>query len=688
MNKKEVKISAKFKSQTTKAIGVIVLFIITYVIMLVFAVLLTAISVYGGIALIALRPTFITIALGIGLASLGILVLFFLVKFIFKSHKVDRSHLIEITKKDEPQLFNLIDKIVKEVGTNFPKKVYLSSDVNASVFYDSSFWSMFFPVKKNLQIGLGLVNTVSKSELIAILSHEFGHFSQKTMKVGSYVYNVNQVIFNLVSDDDSYNNFIEKFGNSSGYFTIFVVIAVKIIEAIKLVLKQMYSLVNKSYMGLSREMEFHADEIAATVTGYEPLQNSLLRMSIADNAFSSVLAYYENKISENKTAENVFRDQLFVTNFLARENKIKINDQFPEVTLNDLNKFNKSKLVVKDQWASHPSTEDRIARLQATGLQSDEIDNSPANSIFTDIEKTQQQLTNHLFKTVVYESSPSAIPFETFQKNYEMNFVQNTFPELYKGYYDNKNPMYFDVNLIAKNSNVIELQDLFSEEKIDLVYSSLALHSDIESIKQIAGKDVDVRTFDYDGIKYKKNDCKKLAEKLELQLIDLNEQIKLNDIAIFQFFESIEKKIKPEPTLLNKYAAFFEFDKKFDAKYDVYTKLSEALQFVNYTTPMDQIRANFRAILAVELALKEEIKLLIDHESYQELITTEMKENFEKYLSENLQYFGNEIYFDKNLEILFGAVENYAFLLSRSYFLMKKDLLQYQIELLESSEKD
>ena len=163
MTKKQIQISSEFKTQTTKAVLSIAFFILTYILMLVLAVSLTALCVYGGIMLIAFRPMFITIALGIGLASLGILVLIFLLKFIFKSHKVDRSHLVEISKTDEPELFSIISDIVRQVGTTFPKKVYLSTDVNAAVFYDSNFWSMFFPVKKNLQIGLGLVNTVSLS---------------------------------------------------------------------------------------------------------------------------------------------------------------------------------------------------------------------------------------------------------------------------------------------------------------------------------------------------------------------------------------------------------------------------------------------------------------------------------------------------------------------------------------------
>lgn len=103
---------------------------------------------YGAEMLIEVSPKFITLTLGIGLIILRVLVLFFFLKFIFKLHKVDRSHLIEIKIIYEPQLFKLIDEIVIKVGKSFPKKVYLSNDVNAAVFYISSFWSMFFPIKK------------------------------------------------------------------------------------------------------------------------------------------------------------------------------------------------------------------------------------------------------------------------------------------------------------------------------------------------------------------------------------------------------------------------------------------------------------------------------------------------------------------------------------------------------------
>lgn len=680
----EIKISPEFKTQTTKAVLSIALFIFIYLIMLVLALGLTALCVYGGIMLIVIRPMFITFALGIGLASLGILVLFFLLKFIFKSHKIDRSHLIEIKKTDEPKIFKMIDDIVKEVRTDFPKKVYLATDVNAAVFYDSSFWSMFFPIKKNLQIGLGLVNTVTQSELKAILSHEFGHFSQKTMKVGSYVYNVNQVIFNLLFDNESYDNLMQEWANASGYFSIFVIIAIKITEGIKWVLSKVYGVVNKSYMALSREMEFHADEIAANVTGYEPLKNSLLRLSLADHSLSSVVSFYDRKIVENKKSDNIFKDHLFVTNFVAKLNNIEILNNLPQISENDLNKFNKSKLVIKDQWASHPSIEDRIAMLEKTGLSNTNLNNEPANLLFTDIEKTQREFTQKIFKDVIYSGECSALTCEMFQSNFEEEFNNNSFSKVYNGYYDNKNPLFFDINNIGQNTGNFELEDLFSESKVDELYTAISLQSDIDSIKQISDKSTDVKTFDYAGIKCSKKDCNTLIFKLEKELELLNKKIASNDIEIFKYFRTQEQKTNLKPSLESLYNHFFNYDKEFDAKYDVYIQLSNELQFVNYTTPFEQIRANFIKIESLEERLKKGIVDILENQDYKTEITKEIQENFALYQTKKWQYFGNEKYIDNNLEILFSAMNNYAYLLSRGYFLIKQKLLNYQVELIKT----
>ncbi|SEE61907.1 Zn-dependent protease with chaperone function [Tenacibaculum sp. MAR_2010_89] len=683
MKKKEIKLSDDFKKQTTKAIIAIIFFVFIYMLILIMSVGLTALCVYLGIMLIVMKPMFITIGLGIGLASLGFFILIFLLKFIFKSHKIDRSHLIEITKFDEPELFKLIEEIVKEVDTSFPKKIYLSADVNASVFYNSSFWSMFLPVKKNLQIGLGLVNTISKLELTAILSHEFGHFSQKTMKVGSYVYNVNQVIFNLLFDNESYDKLIQSWANASGYFSIFAIIAIKIVEVIQFVLRQMYDVVNKNYLGLSREMEFHADEIAANVTGYEPLKSSLLRMSLADNSFNNVLSFYEEKIKDSLRSKNLYKEQFFVMNFQAKENNIEIINNLPKVSEEELNKFNKSKLVIKDQWASHPSVEERILMLEKTGVVMEQIEDEPAEKIFKNIEKTYEKFTNKLFEGIEFEGETKLVSFDDFCNGYKKQFIDDSFSKIYKGYYDNKNPIYFDVNKFSLSEKTVKFDELFSQYNIDLVYTAIALQSDIETLKQVADKTIKVKTFDYDGKKFKEKNSKKIQSRLELELEELNKKIKKNDIEIFKFFREKEKLRAGSIELEKLYRSFFMFDKEFDSKYNMYMKLSSELEFISLATPFEQIVKNFVKIKPIEIEFKKEIRELIYNNNYQTEISKEIRENFELYLSQEMKYFEGEKYIDDSLEILFKSINNYVFILSKGYFLLKKNLLMYQEDLLK-----
>ena len=336
MKKNDVKLSSEFKIQANKAILSILLFVFTYLVLLVLTVGLTVVCIYAGLMLIIALPKFFTFIIGIGIASFGFFILVFLLKFIFASHKIDRSYLYEIKKMDEPELFNMIKEIVKEIGTSFPKKVYLSNEVNASVFYNSSFFSMFFPVRKNLQIGLGLVNSVTKEEIKAILSHEFGHFSQKSMKVGSYVYNVNQVIYNMIFENSSYEKLIHSWANITGFFSIFVSLTISFIEVVQWILRKLYDIVNLSYLGLSREMEFHADEIAVNITGTAPLRSSLLRTTFADYSFNQVLNFYNGKIADNLKSENIYKEHLFVMQFEANSNKITIVNGLPELTIDEL----------------------------------------------------------------------------------------------------------------------------------------------------------------------------------------------------------------------------------------------------------------------------------------------------------------------------------------------------------------
>lgn len=678
---KEIELSHDFKSKAQIAVVSILIFILVYALIFILAIGLTIACGYGAIGLVLLKPSFITLALGLGLGSLGLLVLFFLIKFLFKSKKTDNSHLTEITKKEHPKLFKLIDELVNEVGTSFPKKVFIAPDVTAAVFYNSSFWSMFFPVKKNLLIGLGLVNATTQDELKAILAHEMGHFSQKTMKVGSYVYNLNQIIFNMLYDNDAYDESVRKFGETSGYFTVFVLIAIQIIRSIQWLLNQLYNFLNKSYLGLSREMEFHADAIAAQITGYLPLKTSLLRLELAEVAYNNVLSFYDGKIEKNLKSNNIYNEHHYLMNFIAQQDKVPLKHNLPEVTLEEYTKYNKSKLNIENQWASHPSIEQRIERLEKVGINTKEENNTPASDLFQNINKLQEYITEKIFGAITYSQEPIINTLDDFKQDISQEYSKESFSALYNKFYDSKNPLKFVING-NEGQNHLNFDELFSIEKVNQNYEIQSLKKDVEVLKFINTKESEIKTFDYDGRKYKKKETKDLLEKLEVDIKEMELKEKQHDIDIFNFFHSSCKSEIEKLSLRKMYRDFFEYDAEFEKKVEISNEIIDKLQFVSENTPYDKIKSNFSSIEPLEKILKRQIKEILNDPIYNDEITVEIKKDFESYLSKKMKYFGEQTYFDDNLQLLFKSVHQYQYLISRGYFLLKKKLLDYQISIL------
>lgn len=667
-----IQVSEDFRKKSKSAIFAISIFIIVYILMFLFTILLAMACIGVGIWLIAIKPMFVTIMLGLGLAGTGLFVFYFIIKFLFKKHINDRSYLTEITKSDEPELFKMIDEIVKEAGTDFPKKVYLSYDVNASVFYDSSFWSMFFPIKKNLTIGVGLINTSTKQELKAVLSHEFGHFSQRSMKVGSYVYNVNKIIFNLVNDDESYRNSIQQWANMSGYFSLFAMLAVFITSKIQWVLVKMYSFVNIRHMALSREMEFHADEVAANIAGSISLEESLLRIELAAESYQKVINFYENRISKNQGSKNIYKEQFFVMNFLAKQSEVETKNNLPNVKLSESSLFNKSKLVIENQWASHPSHEERIARLRNLNIVK-EAENEPARNIFKDFSKTEEKLTTKLFSNVKYQKDKIDLDFETFTSEFEKQFKKDSFDAIFNGYYDNKNPDFNAKENVAAND--ISFEELFSKEKVELVYTLLALESDKKTIEAVISKEIPLKTFDYDGKKYKANEATKLIPQIDHQISELKLQILENDSNIYTYFLKSAEKSDKKQEFETTYNSFAAYDKEYEDRFKIYTEVVAATAFISERTPFEQISINFKKLKPLEEKLKAEILPFLNNTLLTEDLEEQTIKDLRYYIEKDLIYFNNDQYLDTHLQYLMNAVNFLPYFLHKKYFEMKKELL-------------
>jgi len=340
-NPDKIAVSAEFRKQVSKVIGSIFMFFIVYILLIIAAAALAVACFYAGIFLIITMPKFFTLIIGAGLIAVGASVFFFLIKFIFAVSKNENPGRVEIKEASQPRLFAFIRKLTEETKTPFPKRIFISPDVNACVFYNSSFWSMFLPVRKNLEIGLGLVNSLNISEFKAVLGHEFGHFSQPSMKLGSFTYNTNRIIYNMLYENSSYGNFLSKWGNISGWLAFFAGITIKIAQGIQWILRGMYKLIIKNYYSMSREMEYHADAVAASVSGGDNLVTALRRLEVASSCYQTAIEEANVLLKEKKKSKNIFSNQLVVFRSIGKDYDLPMGGGIPEVSAQFPNSFSK-----------------------------------------------------------------------------------------------------------------------------------------------------------------------------------------------------------------------------------------------------------------------------------------------------------------------------------------------------------
>ncbi|MDM1372464.1 M48 family metalloprotease [Myroides marinus] len=677
-----VEVSKDFKNSATKAIISIVVFLVFYLAILSLAIYGFTLSLKAAKAIISSKANLYTGALALFIIGFAGALLFFLIKFIFKPNKHDRSHLIEITEQEEPELFAFIQEIVLDINVDFPKKIFLTTEVNAAVFYDSTFLSMFYPVRKNLMIGMGLINTCTRLELKAIIAHEFGHFSQRSMKAGSYVSNVNHMIFNMLYDNDSYNKYMAKVASTHGYITILMYFMEFAIKAIQWVLRILYKIVNKNYLALSKQMEYHADEVAATLVGYKPLETSLYRIELADKAFNTAINIYVNHIKEQTKSSNLFTEQSYILTELAKENSNDFMGTLPIVKEGDIDRFKRSKIEFNDHWNTHPSTLQRIDRLKSLFLLEVEEDETLANTLFKDINQTQKMLTNKLFEDALDNKTQLTTTLEDFKQHYQQYKRDNTFHKYYKHYYDYNNPKIFDLNDALHLNKKVSKDEIYDKKSIEMSLQLAGLHDDQGTLNDVLNNNKELKYLHYNQEKYKRNQFSQLSDKLATDRKELEEQLKLHDIKVYQYFLQLENIQNKKPLLKRYYEDFFSEDSLYDKRMELYQTIVYNLSGLRDGIDLDTARNITNQLSRALIPFISEMKALFELDHNQKDITIDMS----KYLDQldNIKTF---LYGDRYNEEGFTALniclDNYTLLTIKHFFYLKKQVLDYQITLLQ-----
>lgn len=344
---------------------------------------------------------------------LSVTLIAIMLKAVLFRHGHQEIRGIEIDADSEPTLLAFIHQTADDVGTKQPRKVYLTPDMNAAVVYDLSWLNLFLPARKDLIIGLPLASQLTLSEFKALLSHEFGHFAQRTSALGRWVYTAQQVMQRFASGQDAIDNIIDSiirlpasFGGMvfmffGGWLLWVAAGFVKLVTwAIRTTFALLLRVLVMSSRALSRELEFQADQVAVSVTGSEQIVSILSKLPAIDHAWRDTLSIAQNQARRGPMVDDLIHLQDAVMQHLRRVLNDESYGRAPAVDYNERKKFRVFTTSHSNQselWRSHPLDIDRENNAKFRYVDC-EVDDRSAALLFGDIRSVGAAVSKLLSK--------------------------------------------------------------------------------------------------------------------------------------------------------------------------------------------------------------------------------------------------------------------------------------------------
>lgn len=642
----KINLPAGFATKTLLIATGIIIFILIYLILLVsFAYLFLQTAKWTSV-LISEHISIYSVLVFVGANGFLLMILFFLAKVFFGSDKKETAtdKKIEVFEKDYPQLFKLIYEVADSVNTHRPRRVFLLPDVNASVFHEQSFFSLLFPSRQNLNIGLGLVSITNISELKGILGHEFGHFSQNITRVSGFIYRVNKLIIELLYTDDDWENTLRKASEIHGLLSIFAYLTLGTARVIKFVFRKIYELVNLPYMSLSRDLEFHADAVALSLVGGEPMKNSLRKIDLGMSIYDYTLRYMDEFLAKGQKCNNIYEVFSWNVHNLALKNDMPIQHGQPVITDEYLAGRAKSRVMYKDQWASHPETSEREKEFSKhTGQY--EYDYRPAWSLFDNAEQVQQQMTDLIYASALaagnkIETEPASSIIEKIRTETDSLEVS----PLFNRFYNNRVPNVELAKLLqeynAEKAAQLRFDEIYSTQSRYLIDKYDVTLQDRDTVQAIQEKKIRTSFFEFENKRLKVKSSNTVLQKLDKEIEDNRTAIDKLDADAFYYnlYHASQRGVREE--YINNYTAYLVTSKLVVIAGNMLGYLNMKLSLFSVEVNDDStLKSYLSEIRKVENSLKTELASTVTEKFTGSIEDGVFKTTLEKYIKEKSDFF-------------------------------------------------
>jgi Zn-dependent protease with chaperone function len=274
----------------------------------------------------------------------------------------------ELLRKDEPDLWLIAEEAARKIETRPVDSILITPGIDIAVYEEGSIYKKLRGKGyRNLILGMGVLQGLSKDQFAAILAHEYGHFSNRDTAGGDLAKNVTLSLDKMAES-------LSRTGAGQiinpamwfiiGYSRIFFRIT----------------------RGASRLQEILADRYAAKAYGGKNFIDGLKNL-IRQSVYFPVQAGngLKNLVEKNQTVTNLY--DLPVPENLSED----LEKQYEE-TMNR----------TTSEYDSHPAPQERIDYIEKLQYPSTaELEHSePARELFSDFEKLQREMTAEIVNSI------------------------------------------------------------------------------------------------------------------------------------------------------------------------------------------------------------------------------------------------------------------------------------------------
>ena len=253
----------------------------------------------------------------------------------------------------EPELFGLVREVADATGQEMPAEVYVDDEFNAAVTERGGLLGI--GGERVLIVGLPVLDTLTVDQVKSIIAHEFGHYSGKDTKLGSFFFRtydgIDRAVENLEKRESIWRHVFAWYG--------------------RFFLRRTGS--------VRRAQEFAADAVAAEVAGRETYARACWSMAGCGGAFG---AYMDDEFipAVNRGVRPPLRE-----GFARFRSVPSVRDGIAE-------HVKELRELETHPYDTHPSLGERLAALGVEDPEATPAAGAPAVTLLRDPDALEEQL--------------------------------------------------------------------------------------------------------------------------------------------------------------------------------------------------------------------------------------------------------------------------------------------------------